>query len=104
MLSVDFALWAALPRYDGVATAKFCWIAALLALPFTFSFLLMDCEKPEISNLTLHQQRSVESNLRYVTCTFLLSFLLSTHALLFFFFLRNLTRLLWLVACVNFAL
>jgi len=53
-------------KYDGVETARFCWIAALLALPFTFSFLLMGCsEKPEVSNLDLQLTRNLEAALSY---------------------------------------
>jgi hypothetical protein len=48
-------------KLDGVQTAKFCMIAALISIPFGFSFLLMGCERPQVANLSEAQVRDVSS-------------------------------------------
>jgi len=48
-------------KLDGVQTARFCMIAALLAIPFGFSFLLMGCERPQVANLSQDQLKDLSS-------------------------------------------
>jgi len=48
-------------KLDGVQTAKFCMVVALISIPFGFSFLLMGCERPQVTNLSENQVRHVSS-------------------------------------------